>query len=112
MIVNAPHCTSPLLLWQLKDPATGKIVKLSDFQGAKALLVTFICVHCECKHVVHNYVSKLCEFHSAASHATVLLSAPPSQLHKGGTDSSNDGLASDLLAAGVVCTPQAPMSST
>lgn len=32
--------------FELKEPLTGKTVKLADFKGAQGLLVMFICNHC------------------------------------------------------------------
>jgi peroxiredoxin len=49
--------------FSLPEPGTGQQVSLSDFEGAKALLVIFMCNHCPfVKHLQHELASLVHEY--------------------------------------------------
>jgi len=50
-------------IFSLKEPATGKIVSLADFENAPALLILFICNHCPfVKHIRAELTRFACDY--------------------------------------------------
>lgn len=54
---------TPAPAFSLPEPHTGRIVSLSDFDGAPALLVAFLCNHCPyVKHLADHFAAVAGEF--------------------------------------------------
>lgn len=61
--------------FELMDVTTGKLVKLSDFDGHKGLLVLFLCRHCPYVKHVEDGIAQLARDHAGSELGIVAISA-------------------------------------
>lgn len=83
--------------FSLPEPATGKTVSLSDFEGANALWVIFMCNHCPyVKHVQHELAAIAREYQPRGL-ATVAINANDVENFP---DDGPEKMAEEVAAAG------------
>ena len=81
----------------LRDVRTGEIVRLSDFDGKKALLVLFLCRHCPYVQHVQAGIAQLARDYAGADLAIVGISANDPEAYP---EDAPEGLARQAEEAG------------
>ena len=81
----------------LPDVRTGEIVRLSDFDGKKALLVLFLCRHCPYVQHVQDGIAQLARDYAEADLTIVAISANDPEAYP---EDAPEGLAQQAEEAG------------